>query len=137
MLWKGVFLNMTYDLLLDEALQLGLDVKEKPLVSCDGRIKGTRIAIRQDIDTRSRKACVLAEELGHYYTSVGNILDQRDMNNARQELRARKWAYEKIIPIADVIRAANAGCRLAWEFAEFLDVDEEFAVECLRYYGIL
>lgn len=128
---------MTYDLLLDEALQLGLEVKEKPLVSCDGRIKGTRIAIRQDIDTRSRKACVLAEELGHYYTTVGDILDLTDINNARQELRARKWAYEKIIPIADVLRAAQAGCQRTWEFAEFLEVDETFVKECFEYYGLL
>lgn len=130
-------MSITYDLLLDEALGLGLDVKEKPLKSCDGRIKGKRIAIRQDIDTDSRKACVLAEELGHYYTSVGDIIDLDNMDNARQEQRARKWAYKKLIPFEDVLRAVSAGCTRVWEFAEYLNVDEAFVKECFECYGLL
>ena len=123
-----------YEKLLSE-YEERLCIEERPMV-CEGLYCDGVAWINQGLPER-RRVCILAEEIGHYETSYGNILDLRDMNNARQELRARKWAYEKIIPIADVIRAANAGCRLAWEFAEFLDVDEEFAVECLRYYGIL
>ena len=37
------------------------------------------------------KASVLAEELGHYYTTVGNILDQEDAGNRKQEHKARTW----------------------------------------------
>ena len=53
-----------------------MTVKEKPLSESDGLIKGNRIAIRKDIPTQTEKACVLAEELGHYYTSSGDIMDQ-------------------------------------------------------------
>ena len=38
---------------------------------CDGTI-----AISTDMKTDAEKACVLAEELGHHYTTYGNILDQ-------------------------------------------------------------
>ena len=72
-----------YEALLDEACDMGLTVKEKPLKFNNGRIKGNRIAIRQDIDTEKEKACVLAEELGHYYTSVGNILDMTVPENPK------------------------------------------------------
>ena len=64
---------MNYEALLDEAQQDGLIVKEKPLIYNNGRIKGKRIAIRKDIETNTEKACVLAEELGHHHTSVGDI----------------------------------------------------------------
>lgn len=73
---------MNYEALLDEAFQEGLIVKEKPLKYNNGRIKGKRIAIRKDIDTFTEKGCVLAEELGHHYTSVGNILNMSDSGNS-------------------------------------------------------
>ena len=63
-----------YEALLDEACDIGLIVKEKPLQYNNGRIKGNRIAIRQDINTTTEKACVLAEELGHHHTSVPRII---------------------------------------------------------------
>ena len=73
---------MNYETLLKEADSLGLIVKEKPLQYNNGRIKGNRIAIRKDM-TETEKACVLAEELGHYYTAVGNILDQSSVENRK------------------------------------------------------
>lgn len=56
---------MNYETLLDEAVNNGLIVKEKPLKSSNGRINGNKIAIRQDIKTTVEKSCVLSEELGH------------------------------------------------------------------------
>ena len=67
---------MNYEDLLMEAEAEGLIVKEKPLKVSDGRIKGKRIAIRQDIPTYRQKSCVLAEELGHHHTTVGRIIEQ-------------------------------------------------------------
>ncbi len=62
--------------LLTAADQEGLLVKEQPLTEHDGLIRGSHIAIRKDIETQAEKSCVLAEEIGHYRTSSGNILDQ-------------------------------------------------------------
>ena len=84
-----------------------------------------------------RKYCILAEEIGHYETSVGNILDQEKTNNRKQELTARKWAYEKILPIENIRFAVADGYTEIWDMAEYLDVDEAFLKEALRYYGIL
>lgn len=47
---------MTYEELLDEAESKGLIVKEKPLKYNNGRIKGNRIAIRQDMTTIEKNA---------------------------------------------------------------------------------
>lgn len=124
----------SYEILLSEASENGLIVKEKPLKYNNGRIKGSRVAIRQDLSTSIEKACVLAEELGHHYTTYGNILDQSDTSNRKQELRARAWAYNKQIGLLGLIRAYEHGCRNRFEIAEYLEVTEEVLEECLVFY---
>ena len=124
----------TYEALLDEASDIGLTVKEKPLKYNNGRIKGSRIAIRQDITTTTEKSCVLAEELGHHYTSVGNILDMTSAANRKQEHQARFWAYNKQIGLIGLVRAFEHGCQNRFEIAEYLEVTEEFLEECIECY---
>ena len=97
----------SYEFLLAEASDLGLIVKEKPLKYNNGRIKGNKVAIRQDIETTAQKTCVLAEELGHYYTSVGDILDQTDIQNRKQEFRARMWAYNEMVGLMGIVDAVS------------------------------
>ena len=55
--------------------------------------------------TTAEKTSIVAEEIGHYKTTAGGILDQSKIVNIKQELLARKWAYEKIIPISDINKA--------------------------------
>jgi len=125
---------MNYEALLVEACNEGLVVKEKPLKYNNGRIKGNRIAIRQDIDTSTEKACILAEELGHHYTSVGDILDLSVAQNRKQERQARLWAYNKQIGLYGLIRAYEHGCKNRYEVAEYLEVTEEFLEEAICEY---
>ncbi len=125
---------MTYEVLLNTADQAGLTVKEKPLSESDGLIKGNRIAIRKDIPTQAEKSCVLAEELGHYFTSAGNILDQTDIVNRKQEYRARLYGYNLQIGLRGIISAHTAGCRNLYEMADYLDVTEEYLKEALDCY---
>lgn len=125
---------MNYEALLDEAQQDGLIVKEKPLIYNDGRIKGKRIAIRKDIETSAEKACVLAEELGHHHTSVGNIIDMENVSNRKQERQARFWGYNKLIGLTGIVRAFQAGCQSRHEVADLLDVTEEYLQECIDCY---
>lgn len=124
---------MTYEELLQEADSKGLVVKEKPLKYNNGRIKGTKIAIRKDMST-IEKTCVLAEELGHHYTTTGNILDQSSVSNRKQELRARLWAYNKQIGLYGIIQAYKRRCQNLAEMAEYLDVTEEFLRDALDRY---
>lgn len=121
-------------MLLDQAESSGLSVQEKPLQYNDGRIRGNRILIRSTIETRCQKAAVLCEEIGHYETAVGNILDQSVAANRKQELRGRIWAYNRLIGLTGIIRAYKMGCRNRYEMAECLDVPEETLQEALNYY---
>lgn len=124
----------SYEFLLTEASDLGLIVKEKPLKYNNGRIKGNKVAIRQDIETTVQKTCVLAEELGHHCTSVGDILDQTDEQNRKQEFRARMWAYNELVGLMGIVRAFHHGCHSTYEIAEYLEVTEEFLNDALDAY---
>lgn len=124
---------MNYETLLKEADIQGLLVKEKPLKANNGRIRGTRIAIKKDLSD-TEKACVLAEELGHHYTSVGNILDQTDVGNRKQERKARLWSYRKMFDLTDLVSAYKYGCRNRYEVAEYLEVTEAFLEDAINAY---
>ena len=82
----------------------------------------------------------MAEELGHYYTSHGNIIDTNDVKNRKQERQAREWGFNNRISLLGIIRAFEHGCHNRYEMAEFLEVTEEYleeALECYRSkYGI-
>lgn len=123
-----------YNTLLCEASTLNIEVQEKYL---NKRIKGLYsdnvIWINKNIETSTEKACVLAEELGHYYTSAGNILDQSQIPNIKQERQARIWAAKKLIPLERFIEAFNYGCTNRYEVAEYLDVTETFLEQSLTY----
>ena len=125
----------SYEILLSEAEKNGLTVKEKPLKYNNGRIKGSRVAIRKDINTSMEKACVLAEELGHHYTTYGNILEQDNTSNRKQELRARIWGYDRQIGLIGIVECYKHHCRSIYEMAEFLQVTEEYLKEALECYN--
>lgn len=124
---------MTYEELLKQADSERLIVREKNIPGYGGRIYKNRIAIHKDMST-TEKACVLAEELGHYYTTVGNILDQSDITNRKQEQRARLWAYNKKIGLYGIVQAYKNRCQNLYEMAEYLDVTEEFLADALKQY---
>ena len=78
--------------------------------------------------------CVLAEEIGHYYTTVGDHLPVTLFHYAHRitlsqaEHKALRWAAEYLMP-ADEIRMAYAeGLREPWEFAERFDVTEQMVL---------
>lgn len=123
-----------YEKLLDIAENEHLIVKEKDLQSSDGRIKGNHIAIRKTINTTVNKSCVLAEEIGHHYTTTGNIIDIQDIQNIKQERKARIWAYNKLIGLQGIVNAYKQRCSNRHETAEFLNVTEDFLAEALKYY---
>lgn len=125
---------MTYEEM--QILHDDLNIVEMDLSEVSG-LKGLYVNGRIAINVKMsdiEKACVLAEELGHHYTTYGNILDQSDTSNRKQELRARAWAYNKQIGLLGLIRAYEHGCRNRFEIAEYLEVTEEVLEECISYY---
>ena len=126
---------MSYERLLSEAFDNGLTVKEKVFKSkAKGLCRGNVIGINKNITTSVSKRCVLSEELGHYFTTVGDITDQTKIENRKQELKARRWGYEKLVPIQLLAEAINYKVQSQHELAEYLDVTEGFLLEAIKYY---
>lgn len=124
-----------YEQLLDYAHMKNVDVYEGYMPK---RIKGLYsnrvIKINKRLNTTAEKASVLAEELGHYHTTSGNILDQTLLINRKQELKARSWAYEKAVPISKIIDAHRLNITNLFELASYLGVTESFLEEALSRY---
>lgn len=127
---------MSYENLLDDANDSGITLDEK--YTFDSRLKGlyidNNIALSSALETSAEKSCILAEELGHHYTSSGNIIDMSVVSNRKQELHARAWAYNRLIGLYGIINAYRSGCRNGYEIAEHLNITEEFLNEALQYY---
>ncbi|MCC5910053.1 MAG: ImmA/IrrE family metallo-endopeptidase [Clostridiaceae bacterium] len=124
-----------YELLLLESEENSVIVVEKYFKSkAKGLCKNNKIGISKKLVTTIEKSCILAEELGHYHTTTGNILDQSKIENRKQELKARRWAVKKLIRVEQFIDAFEAGVTNRYELAEFLDVTEEFIDTAIEHF---
>lgn len=99
------------------------------------------ILLNKNLQTDRERKCVLAEEIGHHLKTIGDITDQTKLENQQQEMRARQWGYEKLVPLSAIVQAFHARIKGRYELAEYLDVTEEFLQNSIdRYrskYGIL
>lgn len=125
---------MTYEELQKQ--HSNLLVKEMDLYHVKG-LKGLYvdgcIAIDRKL-TLKEKICVLAEEIGHHLTSAGNILDQKNDNNRKQEYRARLVSYDIQVGLEGIIKCYEAGCNSLYTMAEHLDVTEDYLNDALEAY---
>lgn len=125
---------MGYERLLMDADKHGITVLEVNLKANDGLIYDDLILIDKKLRTYREKSCVLAEEIGHFETSVGDIINQAIAENRKQEYRARLWAYDKQVGLMGLVNAFNSGCHSFFEMSEFLDVTEEFLTDAINCY---
>ena len=123
---------MTYDQLITDS-----NVEVYELDMC---IKGLYadgiIGISRHIKTTVEKLCILAEELGHHYTTQGNILDLKILENKEQEFKARAWAYETLMPIELILATCLSGGSRGHCFASENGITTEFLIDAIVYYAI-
>ncbi len=126
-----------YEQLLDEASEKNITVIENYDLT-GTQLKGlycdSVVAIGNTTTSNTERACVLAEELGHHYTAVGDILDQSTVENRKQEMRGRIVAYNKLVGLRGIVDAYLHHCQNLSEAAEYLGVTEEFLSDSIMYY---
>lgn len=76
----------------------------------------------------------LAEELAHHEITYGNILDDKDIQNRKYELKARRLAIEILIPLKELINAFLQGIHNLYELANFFEVTESFVLQSIAHY---
>ena len=92
------------------------------------------ILLDSQLKTTAEKTSILAEEMGHHFTSVGDITNLKNVNSRQQELDARLWGYNRLIGLRGIIRAFEHHCQNRYEMAEYLDVTEDYLEEALACY---
>ena len=75
--------------------------------------------------TENEKYEVLAEEIGHFKTTSGNITNLADVRNLKQENKARDMAIEYTCSIDNIIQCIKNGATNKYEIAEMLCVSNE------------
>ncbi|QAR35233.1 ImmA/IrrE family metallo-endopeptidase [Latilactobacillus curvatus] len=100
----------------------------------DGLCVGRMILINANKPAQIQ-AQALVEELAHQETTIGNIVGQGSIAEKKQEYKARRIAYESVVPLNSLIesywRSTNE-----YELADNLDVTKEFLEETLNYYRV-
>lgn len=125
---------MIYDELLEESVERGLVVIEfEPRSRASGLISGNLIGIQKSL-TYTEKGCILAEEIGHHQTGIGNILNQSKLNSRRQEVRARQWGHRRIIPFSRFLDAHKEKISGRHDLAAYLGITEQFLQEAVDRY---
>jgi Zn-dependent peptidase ImmA (M78 family) len=110
---------------------LGLYYKENGLPSA--------IGINKSILSNTKLlTCVLAEELGHHFTTIGDTTAEyysysdRLMVNKKETL-ALKWATEFLLPLNEIISIMKNLPSSLYEMADHLGVTEEFLLKRLEF----
>lgn len=126
--------SLVYDEMVNICTEKGLIVHEMDFCSkAKGLCIGNYIFINKSLEQRE-KLCILAEEMGHYFTTTGNIIDKSKKGNNKQENTARIFAYDLLIGIEGLVSVWNLGAENTADASEILGVSEEFFTDALDYY---
>ena len=85
--------------------------------------------------------CVMAEELGHHFTSSGVRIAKRHCSTQDRltidkiEYKALRWAANFLVPENDLLDAIASGLIEVWELAEDFDVTDEMMRFRMRLFG--
>jgi Zn-dependent peptidase ImmA (M78 family) len=100
------------------------------------------IGLSTCIDSIAEKRCIMAEELGHHFTSVGTCINNKEFYHysalapvSKVEYKAMRWAANYLIPENDLLDVIGSGLYEPWELAEHFLVTEDFANFRLRLFG--
>ncbi|WP_368900564.1 ImmA/IrrE family metallo-endopeptidase [Oceanobacillus oncorhynchi] len=122
-----------YEELMEECVENNIEVYIRRMKN-KGLYSDNIIWLSNSLSTTVEKISILAEELGHYYTTAGDILNQSKIDNRKQELRARAWAHNRVFPLTKIIEAHQLNLRNKYELADYFNVTESFIEASLKRY---
>lgn len=127
-------LNDIYSLIDDESIMLEeVNFKSKSIEGIYFKASDLYpiIGINKNLINNSKKyISVLAEELGHHFTSIGNLVSEcityrEKLNKSKQEKRARIWAANFLISDKEIIRAILQNINTLYGLSLHFNVTEE------------
>ena len=96
------------------------------------------IGINENIVSNKKLfTCVLAEELGHHFTSIGDstaecysFADRTNLN--KTELAALRWAAGYLLPLDEIVNSIKKGIENIDDLSDSLGVTDEFLLKRFR-----
>lgn len=125
--------------LYDVADKEKIEIFEKNWTSAAARIfeidQNYVIAFNKNsINNGQHEKEILAEELGHYYCNALYYLNDSEIQKSKCEYRARKWAYNTLVPIKILMKKIKDGINNVYELADYFEVEPNYMYECLNFY---
>ena len=99
-----------------------------------GLIIDTNIYLDKNRDLPELK-CILYEEIGHYKTTFGNISHYNCNDDNQQEIRARRYGINKMLPYEKLIKYQNKNIE-DYIVAEELNVPTSYLKEAVKLYNL-
>jgi len=89
------------------------------------------------LNDSKRLVSVLAEEMGHHFTSYGDLSAEcvtysESIQISKQEKAARKWATNFVMPYEELVKAIKSGYKTVFELSDYFGVTPIFVLD--RFY---
>lgn len=115
-----------------EVVHFGLPDVKSVSVEADGKY-GIFIN-HKEIKDLDEEFIVITHEYGHCVTgSTHSLCSPLDII-AKHEYRADQRAVLDFLPLDKIKLAIKEGCQMAYEFAEYLDMPEQFILKAFKHY---
>lgn len=99
-----------------------------------GMIYGSTVYLNPNQEYEELNSTV-AEEIGHYLTSSGDIIEQDSLEKRKQEQKARDTGATLLVTPGDIIECFESGCISVWECAEHLSITEKTFKAAIKFYA--
>lgn len=124
---------------LDEQLMADfpqLDYIDDPLMPpvMKGLIEGKTIYLNPN-QTYIERPCTIAEEIGHYLTTVGDITAQDTLEKRKQERKARDVGAAMLVTPFSIIDCYENGCNSVLQCADFLQITVQTFTDAVKWYA--
>jgi len=129
----------------NENIQLNYSKLNDEILGCYYSIDGLDLIVVNESIMSDAKLlnCVIAEELGHYYTTHGNCApyscnsSNDKISHSRVEFRALKWAVNFLIPTKDLLRYISVDFNVnKFDLSDYFDVTESFIMSKFYYLSL-
>lgn len=113
-----------------------LNYKFDPLMPLHqkGMIHGSIVYLNPQQNYEELNSTV-AEEIGHYLTGSGNIIEQDTPEKRKQEQKARDTGATILVTPGDILDCFESGFVSVWECAEHLSITEKTFKAAIKYYA--
>lgn len=112
---------------------LNVEISSDLPAKLGGLTIGHTIYINYERGTRERYE-LLQEEIAHYDTTVGNIVEEDTREKRKQEKKARSLAMERAVTLDGLVHCFYSGLWGPDEVADYFGVTERYLFGALNHY---